>query len=607
MLQYLRLQTITLLIGFFLPISVFAQNTVAYWDGVLSNKNYYDPVPNHIIYEAFLGAGLNNPIPFGTLVTWAFGPVVNGQWSGTAYGTSYQAGNYVYNPQTLTGSIDANGNWKILFTNTNTGKVVIGIGSMELYNNIWSPVAQTFSTGNPIMTHWAYNVPYDPSVFTPPGAEYYQVLPSVTSPGNAWFAGTTWKITNKSFFGSNAPGSLTFTNFNNGFIWGVGSGPTGSANSSFSAIGSVTPYGKVLVGLLNNGQLNVMWGSMTSNPFASTITLADYGYGTDTGTPNGDTSTLSYISPLGISTNYSLQQTVNALQGQFGNQQNAVITGLTYDCNVFGKNNICISAGGRNTINSDPNINTVSGLLIGAYRLKEGLRIGAYIDQNLSVSSPNGIINMSNATPMGGLFGVWGASDEGVGGELKVSLGYNNKGMTVNRPVVGVSEPGSGSTNLTSQGASVVAKYSFEIGNKATLSPYLGIRYMSTKMGGYNEGASSNVLYPLTFSSLSMNATTALAGLGAIYRLDERWSFFGSAGIESDTQTSVGSYTVTNYTGLNSVSLNTTPNNVRPAVMASAYYAVDPNARVGLTAIYRQDSFTGMSSTTGLLTYTVGL
>lgn len=587
--------------------SAIAQTTISYWDNVLSNKNYYDPTPNHLIYEAFLGAGLNNPIPFGTLVTWSFGPVVNGQWTGTAYGTSYQAGTYIYNPQTLSGTVDANGNWKIIFTNTGDGKVVIGLGAMQLYNGIWSPVAQTFSTGNPIMTHWAYNVPYDPTIFTPPGAENYQVYPSVTSPENAWIGGTTWKITNPSFFGSNTPGSVTFTNFNNGFIWGVGSGPAGSANGSFSALGSVTPYGKVLVGLLSNGQLNVMWGSLTSNPFASVITLADYGYGTDTGTPNGQTSSLSYTSPLGIDTNNSLQQTAAALQGQFGNQQNAVVAGLTYDCNLFGMNNICISAGGRNTITSDPNINTASALLIGAYRIKDGLRVGAYLDQNLSASSPNGITSMSNATPMGGLFGIWNEKTDGTGLELKASIGYNNKGMNVSRPVVGISEPGTGSTNLTSQGGAITAKYGLGITNKVIVSPYLGMRYLTTKMGGYSEGASNTVQYPLAYSSLSMNASTALAGMGAAYKLDEQWSITGSAGVEVDTQTSVGSYSVSNYFGLSSVPLNSTPNNVRPTAALGVYYLVDKNARLGLTGMYRQDSFTGMSSATGLVTYTIGL
>ncbi|MDO8713237.1 MAG: autotransporter outer membrane beta-barrel domain-containing protein [Polynucleobacter sp.] len=592
---------------FCLPLVANAQYSISYWDSVLSNKNYYDPVPNHLIYELTTATGLNNPAPLGTLVTWAFSPVVNGQWTGTAYGTTYRAGNYEYNPQTLVGNIDASGNWKILFTNDNSGKVVIGIGSMELYNGVWSPVAQTFSTGSVFMAHWAYNVPYDPNVYTPLGAQYYQVLPSITSPGNAWIEGTTWKITNKSFFGSNSSGTVTFSNFNNGYIWGLGKGPVGSVNTVFSSLATVTPYGKVLLGLLNNGQLNVMWGTLTSNPFASTITLADYGYGTTTGTPNGDISSLSYTSPLGMYTNSSLQQTATALQGQFGAQQNAVVAGLSYDCNLFGANNVCVSAGGRDTLNSDPNINAVSALLIGAYRIKDGLRVGAYLDQNLSASNPNGITSMGNNTPMGGLFGVWSDKSDGTGAEVKASLGYNNKSMTVARPVIGLSESGSGGTNLTSQGAVITAKYGLGVGGKTIVSPYIGMRYMTTKMGGYSEGVSNSVQYPLSYSNLSMDASTALAGMGASYKLDEQWSFSGSAGVEMDTQTSVGSYTVSNYTGLTPVALNSTPNNVRPAATLAAYYMVDMSARLGLITMYRQDSFTGMSSTTGLVTYTMGL
>jgi hypothetical protein len=208
---------------------------------------------------------------------------------------------------------------------------------------------------------------------------------------------------------------------------------------------------------------------------------------------------------------------------------------------------------------------------------------------------------------MGGIFGVWNQKTDGTGLEIKTSLGYNSKGMTVTRPVVGTSEAGSGSTNLTSQGAAINFTYGIELGNKAIVSPYAGLRYTTTKMAGYTEGASSSVLYPLAYSSLSMNATTALAGIGATYKLDEQWSFMGSGGVEADTQTSVGSYTVTNYAGLNPVTLNPTPNNVRPTATLAAYYAVDKNARIGLTGMYRQDSFTGMSSTTGLITYTIGL
>jgi hypothetical protein len=306
-------------------------------------------------------------------------------------------------------------------------------------------------------------------------------------------------------------------------------------------------------------------------------------------------------------TQSSLQSTTSALQAQYALQSNGVIAGLTYDCSLFGANGICVSAGGRQTGSSGFINGTTSALLIGAYKVNDKIRVGAYLDQNLSASNPNGIISNSNSTPMGGLFAVWNDRDDGLGTEVKASLGYNNKGMTITRPVVGTSEPGSGSTALTSQGANVVAKYNFGIDTRTTVSPYVGARYLSTVMNGYSEGQASNVLVPLAYSSLSINATTALAGVGANHRFDEEITLSASAGMEADVQTTNGSYTVTNVNGLSPVALNPNPNKVRPTATAAAYYKLHKDAQIGLSVLYRQDSMTGMSSTTGMVTYTMGM
>jgi hypothetical protein len=308
-----------------------------------------------------------------------------------------------------------------------------------------------------------------------------------------------------------------------------------------------------------------------------------------------------------VDTQSSLQSTTSALQNQYAAQSNGVIAGLTYDCSLFGENGICVSAGGRQTGSSSFINGTTSALLIGAYKVNEKVRVGAYLDQNLSASNPNSIISNSNSTPMGGLFAVWNEQDDGLGTEVKASLGYNNKGMTITRPVVGTSEPGSGSTALTSQGANVVAKYNFGIDARTTVSPYVGARYLSTVMNGYSEGQASNVLVPLAYSSLSMNATTALAGVGANHRLDEEITLSASAGMEADVQTTNGSYIVTNVNGLTPVALNPNPNKVRPTATAAAYYKLHKDAQIGLSVLYRQDSMTGMSSTTGMVTYTMGM
>jgi hypothetical protein len=235
------------------------------------------------------------------------------------------------------------------------------------------------------------------------------------------------------------------------------------------------------------------------------------------------------------------------------------------------------------------------------------MRFGAYLDQNLSASNPNGIISTGNGQPMGGLFAVWNDKLDGTGTEIKASVGYNNKNMTITRPVVGTSEAGSGSTGLTSQGVNAIAKYGFGVSNQVVLSPYIGVRYMNTNMGSYSESASSSVLFPLSYASMSMNATTALAGLGANYKATEDWTFAGSAGVESDLSTSNGSYTVTNVSGLTPVGLNPNPVKTRPTAMLAAYYNLDKNTQPGLTGLYRTDSFSGMSSTTGMATVTFGM
>ena len=308
-----------------------------------------------------------------------------------------------------------------------------------------------------------------------------------------------------------------------------------------------------------------------------------------------------------LDTQSSLQSTTSALQNQYAAQSNGLIAGLTYDCSLFGENGICISAGGRQTGSASFVNGTSSALIIGAYKVNDKIRVGGYLDQNLSASNPNGIISNSNSTPMGGLFAVWNEQDDGLGTEVKASLGYNNKGMSITRPVVGTSEPGSGSTALTSQGANVVAKYNFGLDNRTTVSPYVGARYLSTVMNGYSEEQASNVLVPLAYSSLSMNATTALAGVGANHRLDEEITLSASAGMEADVQTTNGSYTVTNVNGLSPVALNPNPNKVRPTATAAAYYKLHKDAQIGLSVLYRQDSMTGMSSTTGMVTYTMGM
>ena len=371
----------------------------------------------------------------------------------------------------------------------------------------------------------------------------------------------------------------------------------GIYNTSTLAVGR---YLAVLTGV-NAANLN---GSFTNQTYGayrwSLVETAGTTWELDVA-PNGPTT---------ADTQASLQNTAQVLQGTFTLQNAVLANSLSYDCNVFGANGICISAGGRNTAVSAANgLNNTSALLITAYRPHPSYRIGAYADQNLSVSNPGGTVNLGNNTPLIGLFGAWNERLDGTGTEVKVSAAYGQKNTTVNRQVVGTSEPGSGSSQLNSQGAQVVAKYGFAVTDKAMVSPYVGMRYTQNNMGGYTEGTSPTVIAPLTYSALNTNATTALAGVGASYKVIPTVTAFAIAGIESDTNTANGSYsgTSSSISGLTPVNFNAYPVKTRPTATLGAYYDVAKNQRLGLTGIYRQESYQAVQTTTVLATYTIGL
>ncbi|WP_114653436.1 autotransporter outer membrane beta-barrel domain-containing protein [Polynucleobacter necessarius] len=307
-------------------------------------------------------------------------------------------------------------------------------------------------------------------------------------------------------------------------------------------------------------------------------------------------------------TQQSLVNTASALQNTFTLQNTVLANSFSYDCNVFGANNVCVSAGGRNTAVSAANgLNNTSALLIAAYRVIPSVRVGAYADQNLSVNNAGSTVNLGNNTPLIGLFGAWNERLDGKGAEVKISAAYGQKNTTVTRPVVGTSEAGSGSSQLNSQGAQVVAKYGFGVVENVIVSPYVGMRYTQNNMGGYIEGASATVTAPLAYSSLNTNATTALAGVGAQYRFIPQATLFASAGVETDTNTSNGTYSATGIAGLTPINFNANPVKTRPTATLGATYDVEKNQRIGLTGIYRQEPYQAVSTTTVMATYTIGL
>jgi hypothetical protein len=318
----------------------------------------------------------------------------------------------------------------------------------------------------------------------------------------------------------------------------------------------------------------------------------------------------SYSSISEAQTQASLVNTASALQSATTLQNTVMVNGFTYDCAVFDKNGICVSAGGRNTQVSAGSINNTSGLLIGSYRLDaNNSRVGLSLDQNFSTSMPGGTIKQSNSTPMVGVFGVWQESLDNTGWEGKVSLAMGQKDTTIQRTVVGTSEPGVGSATMNSQGAQATAKYGVTMMKDVMVLPYAGLRYTRNNMGGYTEATSATVTAPLVMAPVNTNSSAALIGVEGRYKVLPDVMTFASAGVERNMSTNYNNYVATSssISGLTSVSMNPNMVRTRPTASLGAYYDVEKNQRLGVTGIYRQEMYQAVGTTTVMATYTVGL
>jgi hypothetical protein len=388
----------------------------------------------------------------------------------------------------------------------------------------------------------------------------------------------------------------------------------GKNNDTFTIAKStlgVGTYLNVLQGL--NGTLS--GSTITGTGWSVTNTTGNY--------TNLDGTTFSYslvsagtgfwnLVVLSTTTNISVADTQSSLdlsaqrlKGIFNLHSTAVINGLTYDCQLFDANNICLSTGGRYSNNHGESGSTTSALLIGAYRLNNNIRLGTWVDQNLSTNTVTGI-KLSNSKPLFGLFGAWAENPSGEGYEVKVSAGYGDKDLMVTRDVIGTSEAGKGTTRLNSQAISTVSSYGFKLDNDLVASPYVGVQYSRISSDAYSETSATDVTAPLTYGRLSQENVSVLAGLKLSAKLDPKTALFGSVGVEQNVNNRSGQYSATGVDGLTAVNFNSNVQKTRATASAGIYYDIDEKKRVSLSGMYREEAFSPTATTSVLATYTVG-
>jgi len=393
----------------------------------------------------------------------------------------------------------------------------------------------------------------------------------------------------------------------------------GTLDGTGQSSGSTT-FGISSLSTLRAGSFsNVLTGGFSPSAGLANSTAST---GVVTGTQGGYNWTLTYSAsttswnldlvqgtvtpsgPTAADTQESLTQAASALRSVF-NQQTAVSNNsLNYDCTVFAENGVCVSAGGRFATSNSITGEKVSTLLVASYKAMKNVRLGGFIDQNTANPSVTGV-SMDKA-PMYGVFGVWNQNPDLMGYEVRLSSNWSDQNITQTRNVVGTSEAGVGTASLKTKAISGVVSYAMPVTDSTWIaSPYVGVRKTKVSRGGYTE--TSAVTTPLTFSDLSQDITTALAGVRMNKKFNDNVYLTGSVGVEQNVGSTISTLDASGVTGLTATDFSANYAKTRPVASAGASYAIDKNQRVSLSAMYRKEAFQSSGSTTALLMYQVGL
>jgi hypothetical protein len=277
----------------------------------------------------------------------------------------------------------------------------------------------------------------------------------------------------------------------------------------------------------------------------------------------------------------------------------------TYDCNLFDKNNMCISAGGRITTIDNPSSHHSAAVVVLGHKISPHIRIGGFLDQSVNHNMPSGV-DMSNKNPMAGAFLVWNHQADGLGLQMKLANAYLDKDVTTSRAVVGTSEAGRGRTDLNTQSYVSELSYAFNYQDSTIVRPYFALRYTRIKQDGYTEDTTAAVTSPLTYAKLSDRSTSALMGVKVNHALTPKTNLTASLGVEQDLDHKSDQLIATGVSGLTSENFNNNIRHTRPVASLGAYYAVAKNQRLSGDIYYQQLPFQSTDSATAYVNYMIG-
>ncbi len=279
-------------------------------------------------------------------------------------------------------------------------------------------------------------------------------------------------------------------------------------------------------------------------------------------------------------TQSSLNVTAYALRSAYNLQAMAMHENLLADADLEGGQDFSVGVLGRDvSLTGQPTAQSSNLVVVVGKRISPNWRVGLYVDQTIGTEGMDVAHVSQSANDLGG-YGVWTPTDNPRDVQVRMSVGWSGKTMSVQRPAGAGAEGGWGTTQLETVGYQVQGSWRLAMGKRSSLRPYAGLRYVRVSDKRYTETA--DVSTPLTLGPLVQESVAVLAGVQANMPLTQRVSLLVHLGIEQDLAHQGGDYSETSQkvAGLLPVALNTIYNPTRGMLELAIQKEVTPLARV---------------------------
>ncbi len=408
-----------------------------------------------------------------------------------------------------------------------------------------------------------------------------------------------------------------------------------TSNDQLNVAGEASLNGNILFNALEGSYHPMKYKLITAEKISGKLSISETNISDRTSLKHSLSYTANAVylnlNPDETNTLAAMNSNENSLKSIFARQNNLQNIGLNYDCNLFGKHNICVSGGARYSgirgldgnvdnngfdVNDNTNKNSQGAVLVVGYKKSDYSRYGFWIDQPINNKSRDGVaevpVYLKKNNPTIGAYAHYSLSGKEYGFKLSLAGTYTENSIQIKRLQLQNTEEAKGVSDFRSYAGKAELGYSL-VNRSQTINilPYVAYRYGVTTAAAYKEEETDKTYFPISYNKYQRALGTGIVGLKLYGRFRERYKMNTNFGFETDLRSKEQIYSGSSeILNLTSFSINSDmgrkQKKKRGFAQVGLSYDLTRQQSVGISGYYLRDAFNGVGSYSTLVNYTIG-